>query len=115
MSTNTQASALLNAIHADKLNFADVISFIDDHYRYTPVAFVNGEISNPAGTNEGSAKIFGFAKLNGLSQIDTLKLFCEHYQSVINNPSGHDHANIRNFLYWGWRAFLMPDNPLTAR
>lgn len=112
---HTQVSALLNAIDQGTVYFADVISFIDDHYRYTPAAFHNGELSNIAGVNEGSAKVFGFAKLNGLNQSDTLKLFCEHYQAVLNNPNGNDHANIRNFLYWGWRAFLMPHNPLSPR
>lgn len=112
---NAEVSALLHAIDAGKLNFSDVISFIDDHYRYTPVEFHNGEAHNPAGVNEGSAKVFGFAQLHGLNQADTLKLFCEHYQAVKNTPNGNDHTNIRNFLFWGWRAFLMPRNPLSPR
>lgn len=108
-------SALLAAIDESKLNFNDVISFINDNYHYTPVAFTNGALHNSAGTNEGSAKIFGFAKLQGLNAVDTLKLFCEHYQAVLATPNGNDHANIRNFIHWGWQGFAMPTNSLTPR
>lgn len=113
--TATQVSALLDALDKNSIQFDDVIDFINQNYHYTPVAFVNGEAHNVAGTNEKSAQIFGFAKLHGLSQLDTLKLFAEHYQAVQANPSGNDHANIRNFLYWGWQAFSMPQNPLTPK
>lgn len=97
------------------LCFADILGFIDAHYHYHPVTFTNGTVHNAVGTNEGSAKVFGFAKLHDLSQSDTLKLFCEHYQAVIDNPTGIDHPNIRNFRFWGWRAFAMPHNPLTPK
>lgn len=95
--------------------FADVLAFIDQHYDYRPVSFTNGTQYNSAGTNKDSAKIFGFAQLHRLSQSDTLTLFCEHYKAVLANPSGTDHPNIRNFRFWGWRAFAMPINPLTAK
>ncbi|MDO4250316.1 MAG: HopJ type III effector protein, partial [Moraxella sp.] len=58
--TAQDISALLNALELGKLQFSDVISFIDDHYRYSPVEFYNGEQLNHVGTNEGSAKVFGF-------------------------------------------------------
>lgn len=108
-------SALLHGIETGVLNFADIIVFIDSHYTYTPVEFQNGEIANAAGTNEGSAKVFSFAKLHGLNQLDTLKLFAEHYQSVLNNPDGTDHANIRNFIHYGWQGFGLPKNALTPK
>lgn len=108
-------SALLNAIDNDKLSFDDVLVFIDSNYRYTPTDFSNGEIVNKAGTNEGSARIFGLAKLHGLNQKDTLKLFCEHYQAVLSTPNGHDHPNIRNFMRYGWQGFLMTTNSLSPR
>lgn len=113
--TNQDVSVLLNAVNENKFTFADVVAFIDDKYRYTPVDFTNGQQVNVAGTNEASAKVFGFAKRHGLNQVDTLKLFCEHYQAVLATPEGQDHANIRNFMYWGWQAFAMPINPLTPR
>ncbi len=108
-------SALLNGLNKGSIKFNDVISFIDDTYRYTPRSFVNGTLHNDAGENEGSAKIFGFAKHHGLSQLDTLMLFGEHYAQVKSTPNGTEHANIRNFLHWGWQGFLMQKNPLTLR
>ena len=108
-------SALLNGLNKKAIGFNDVISFIDDFYRYAPAPFVNGMVHNAAGENEGSAKIFGFAKHHGLNQLDTLKLFGEHYAKVQATPNGTDHANIRNFLHWGWQGFLMQKNPLTVR
>ena len=49
------------------------------------------------------------------TKVDTLKLFGEHYEKVLATPKGTDHANIRNFLHWGWQGFLMQKNPLTLR
>lgn len=111
----TDLSALLYAVQSGAFCFDDVISFIDDHYRYTPTAFTNGTLSNAAGTSEGSCKVFGFAKLHNLSQKDTLSLFCEHYKAVLTHPNGIDHPNIREFLHWGWQAFAMPTSPLVVR
>jgi len=111
----SDVSALLNGLQKKAIYFNDVISFIDDYYRYTPVSFVNGMVHNNAGENEGSAKVFGFAKHHGLNQLDTLQLFGEHYAKVMATPNGTDHANIRNFLHWGWQGFLMKENPLTPR
>lgn len=112
---STDISAILNAIDNKTMQFDDVINYIDDYYRYVPVTFVNGEQYNAIGENEKSAKIFALAKLHGLSQLDTLKLFAEHYDAVKSTPNGTDHANIRNFLHWGWQGFLMQDNPLSPR
>lgn len=41
--------------------FTDTLAFIAEHYSYTPSAFDNGSVSNPAGQNEGSCKTLGFA------------------------------------------------------
>lgn len=112
---STDISAILNAIDNKTMQFDDVINYIDDYYRYVPVTFVNGEHHNAIGENEKSVKIFALAKLHGLSQLDTLKLFAEHYDAVKSTPNGTDHANIRNFLHWGWQGFLMQDNPLSPR
>ncbi|WP_169393348.1 MULTISPECIES: HopJ type III effector protein [Psychrobacter] len=111
----SDVSALLNGISKRAIGFNDVIRFIDDFYYYTPVGFVNGLQHNLAGENEGSAKIFGFAKLHGLNKLDTLTLFGEHFEAVKRNPAGTDHANIRNFLHWGWEGLLMQKNPLVDR
>lgn len=99
--------ALLKAIEQKTLDFQGVIAHIDKHYKYTPTRFVNGTQVNEQGENTGSCKVFGLAKYHNLSQADTLKLFCEHYEAVLANRAGHDHPNIRNFLHWGWQGFLM--------
>lgn len=99
----------------ERLNFAEVLAFIDQYYDYTPVAFVNGKLSNQAGENEGSCRVFGFALLNKLDETTTLALFAEHYRSVQANPSGSDHANIRNFLAHGRQGLSMPINCLTLK
>jgi hypothetical protein len=112
---HSDVSALLNGLNKKAIGFNDVLNFIDDFYRYTPVKFSNGDLVNAVGQNEGSAKVFGFAKHHGLNQLDTLKLFAEHYDAVVAAPKGTDHPNIRNFIHWGWQGFLMEHNPLTAR
>lgn len=111
----TDISRLLNGIEQGNLVFKDVIAFIDANYTYTPISFANGEVVNPAGTNEGSAKVFSLAKLHGLNQLDTLKLFAEHYRAVLESPNGTDHANIRNFMHYGWQGLGLPVNALTER
>lgn len=88
---------------ADSIEFSEVMTVINDNYNYTPTTFRNGDIVNEAGTNEGSCKIFYFAQLNALSEIETLALFGAFYRDdVLANPAGEDHANIRNFILDGW-------------
>ena len=86
----------------DSIEFEQVIGVINNHYDYTPTQFSNGEIVNEAGTNEGSCKIFYFAQLHALSEMETLNLFGKYFrEDVMNNPDGEDHANIRNFILDG--------------
>ena len=85
------------------VEFEQVMAVIDQNYDYTPSQFSNGAINNPAGSNEGSCKIFAFAQLNNLSEMETLSLFGRYYRDdVMGNPDGDDHSNIRNFLLDGW-------------
>ena len=84
------------------LDFEDTIQVITDNYSYTPTAFSNGDITNEAGQNEGSCKIFAFAQKHELSEAQTLKCFGRFYQDVLNTPEGNDHGNIRNFMKHGW-------------
>lgn len=87
----------------DTIQFADVMALIGECYRYTPTRFCNGEIVNEAGSNEGSCKLFYFAQLHALSEMETLALFGQYYRNdVLGNPAGEDHANIRNFILDGW-------------
>ena len=87
----------------EKLSFQDTIAVIADHYHYTPTRFVNGDVINEAGKNEGSCKLFYFAKLHGLTEEQTLGLFGDYYwQDVLSQPDGSNHANIRSFINYGW-------------
>lgn len=87
----------------ETIQFNDVISFIDNHYDFTPTLFKNGNIINEADQNNGSCRVFSFAKLNDLSEEETLFLFGDFYRNdVLRNPEGTDHQNIRNFIKFGW-------------
>ena len=87
----------------ETIDFKEVIAYIDGHYDFTPTKFTNGNTVNEAGENNGSRKIFSFAKLNKLSKDETLALFGDFYRTdVLKNPEGSDHQNIRNFQQFSW-------------
>jgi hypothetical protein len=91
----------------ETITFEEVIATINDYYIYTPTPFTNGigehKIVNEAGKNEGSCRIFYFAKLHQLDQQQTLACFGKFYrEEVMKNPLGSDHANIRKFIEYGW-------------
>lgn len=100
---------------AAEIEFEQVMAVIDQSYDYTPAGFSNGEVINKAGSNEGSCKLFAFAQLNGLSEMETLPLFGQHYRAVMDNPAGDDHANIRNFILDGWLGLHFDAEPLTPK
>lgn len=106
---------LLEDLKHGKSKFADVITFIESYYNHSPTAFKNGEAYNEAGQNQGSAKVFSFAKLNGLSEQDTLWLFAEHYQSVLDTPEAVDHQNIRQFMANGWAGITFEGEALSEK
>lgn len=95
---------LLTKLRTNNILFSEVIAFIDQQVEHTPTAFKNGEVYNEATQNQGSAKVFSFAKSNNLSKEDTLLLFAEHYQSVLASPESLDHQNIRQFMVHGWEG-----------
>ena len=102
------------------IEFDDVINTIDEHYSYSATRFSNGtgdsRIINEAGTNEGSCKIFSFAKLHSLNEEQTLNCFGKYYrEDVLNNPDGSDHGNIRNFMVSGWDGIEFEGEALTAK
>ena len=89
----------------DSVAFADTIAVIDTLYDFTPTTFRNGEQLNEAGQNNGSCKLFSFARLYGLTQPQTLACFGDYYRKdVLGNPDGTDHQNIRNFMKSGWEG-----------
>jgi hypothetical protein len=110
-----QLTTLLKKLKEDSLPFKDVIEFIETYYQHQPTAFKNGNLRNEATQNQGSAKVFTFAQLNKLSKEDTLNLFAEHYRSVLENPDGTDHQNIRQFMIHGWPGIIFEGQALLAR
>ncbi|OQP50284.1 HopJ type III effector protein [Niastella yeongjuensis] len=110
-----QFTTLLKKLKENSVTFKEVIEFIETYYQHQPTAFKNGENYNEATQNQGSAKVFAFAQLNNLSKEDTLSLFAEHYQSVLNTPTGTDHQNIRQFMVHGWPGIVFEGQALTAK
>lgn len=100
----------------ENIEFKDVISFIDEHYDFSPTPFKNGNIINEANQNNGSCKVFSFAKSNNLSKEETLFLFGDFYRNdVLKNPEGNDHQNIRNFIDFGWDGIYFEGEALRKR
>ena len=101
----------------ENLQFTEVISVIEENYNYRPTRFQNGAgsraISNDAGSNEGSCKIFAFGKLHGLDKQQTLACFGNYYrEDVRGHPKNDDHANIRNFMQHGWEGIRFDSEAL---
>ena len=85
------------------ITFQETIEVIDLSYNFTSTSFKNGNHFNNSGENNGSCKIFAFAKLHNLYKNQTLHLFGSYYSDdVLKNPDGNDHQNIRNFMVFGW-------------
>ena len=98
-------SEFINKLKTDASNvsFEETIAVIDASYSFIPTVFSNGKQVNEARENNGSCKIFAFAKLNQLDKLQTLSCFGSYYyQDVLKNPEGIDHQNIRNFMEFGW-------------
>ncbi len=101
------------------VSFTQTMAIIDEYYIYQATAFHNGlgsdRLSNAAGSNEGSCKIFAFARLHNLDKQQTLQLFGDYYQQVLAAPNGADHGNIRNFMRYGWDGIAFEGIALTAK
>lgn len=112
---NEQLTTWIGKLKDNTISFKEVIEFIESQYHHQPTAFKNGDAYNEATQNQGSAKVFAFARLNDLSKEDTLYLFAEHYQSVLNNPGGEDHQNIRQFMTHGWAGVVFEGQALVQK
>ena len=110
-----QLTILIKKLKGNSLSFKEVIEFIETYYQHQPTAFKNGEAYNEATQNQGSAKVFSFAQLNNLNKEDTLYLFAEHYQSVLNTPNATDHQNIRQFMTHGWSGIAFEGQALVPK
>lgn len=116
----TELNAFLEQVKAGHpVEFQDTIAVITENYHYTPTRFTNGlgegAVINEPGSNEGSCKIFSFARLHGLSEAHTLALFGGYYRDdVLGNPGGLDHGNIRHFMKYGWAGIHFEGEALRA-
>lgn len=110
-----KTAELLAKSKQQKLQFQDVLDHIANQYAYTPSSFANGDLKNAQEENQGSAKVLYFAQLNKLSQADTLLLFAEHYQNVLDNPTAENHQNIRQFMQHGWTGVVFEQRVLADK
>ncbi|MFI2741576.1 HopJ type III effector protein [Zhouia sp. PK063] len=96
--------------------FEHTMSVIDGYYSFTPTAFTNGAVVNEANTNNGSCKIFAFAKYHELDEATTLACFGKfYYEDVLQHPEDDGHQNIRNFMKTGWNGIRFETFPLTPK
>jgi len=100
----------------EAITFPETIAVIEENYNFTPTAFQNGNTHNAAGTNSGSCKLFAFAKLQNLSQDETLACFGAFYRDeVLGDPEGTNHQNIRNFIVHGWNGIQFEGEALELK
>lgn len=98
------------------IQFSEIIETVDANYSFTPTAFKNGETINEANQNNGSCKVFSFAKKQNLTKEETLACFGDYYRiDVLGNPEGTDHQNIRNFIKFGWEGIVFEGEALSEK
>lgn len=102
-------------IDAGKAELSEILAYVDSGYEFTPTAFHNGEAFNPAGVNNGSCKLFSLAKIRGWAPERTLYAFgLFYFDHVLKHPDATDHANIRNFIRFGWDGIRFESDALKA-
>lgn len=103
-------------VSPESIKFEDSMAVVGAEFLYTPTSFTNGAMINQAGENEGSCKIFAFARLHRLTKAQTLECFGEYYRSdVLRNPTADNHQNIRNFMLTGWDGLVFDGDALVAK
>lgn len=101
---------------AENIQFSEIIETVDAKYTFTPTAFKNGETMNEANQNNGSCKVFSFAKNQKLTKEETLACFGDYYRKdVLENPEKTDHQNIRNFVNFGWQGIFFEGEALSEK
>ena len=100
----------------EAIDFNVLISLIDKNYIFTPTLFKNGDLTNQKDENNGSCKLFYFAKLQGLTEDETVACFGAYYRDdVLKNPDSDNHQNIRNFIKYGWQGLEFEGKALTEK
>jgi hypothetical protein len=89
-------SAANNAI-----DFKEFLVMFDRFFTIIPTSFSNNGLVNKIAENEGSLKVFASAKYCNATDEEALSWFKEHYQSVLDDPDGDSHQNIRHFQKGG--------------
>ena len=103
-------------LEANTVHFEDTMAVIDAYFDFFPTAFKNGETFNKEGENNGSCKLFAFAKKEGYSEQQTLQAFGDFYRKdVLEHPNEANHANIRNFIKFGWGGIAFDGEPLKLK
>lgn len=98
----------------ESIEFQQTMQVIEENYNFNPTAFINGTHHNDKGTNEGSCKIFAFAKLNNFNSSQTLHCFGKYYRDdVLLHPDNKDHGNIRQFMKTGLKGIQFDAPALT--
>lgn len=115
MTVNEAVRIHLASLDAGHARFEDSLALIEQHFDVQPCGFRNGPLVNAEGENAGSCRIFGLGQHCSLSETDTLKLFAQHYQQVLDDPTGDSHANIRQFISTGWSGIQFSGLPLRQR
>jgi len=111
-----ELSAFLERLNAspNSVTFDDTMAVIESLYEFIPTSFTNGALFNEAGKNNGSCKLFSFAKAQGLTEQQALACFGAYYRDdVLKHPNGTDHQNIRNFIKIGWAGIKFDGIALT--
>lgn len=118
---STSLDAFLTRVRSgEPVEFGDTMGIIAEHYEYRPIRFCNGigesRLVNDPGVNEGSCRIFYFARMHGLSPVETLALFGEYHRTdVLKDPNGQGHQNIRRFMKDGWEGVEFAGEALVSR
>jgi len=115
MTLNERVRVHLASIVAGHGLFQDTLDLIKQGFEYRPTGFHNGPLVNQAGENEGSCRVFSLAQYCNLNEADTLRLFAEHYQQVLDDPAGENHSNIRQFMATGWSGIRFDEQSLRKR
>jgi len=100
----------------ESVECTDTMAVIEANYLFSETTFSNGEQTNEAGQNSGSCKIFAFAKIQNLSESQTLACFGIYYRDdVLKFPENDDHQNIRQFILNGWAGIRFTADALVAK
>ena len=96
--------------------FSDTIEVIEANYDFTPTTFTNGDLTNAAGENSGSCKVFAFGTAQSLTKEQTLACFGAFYfKEVLEDPTGTGHQKIRKFMQHGFDGISFEGSALTEK